>query len=77
MISLLQAYVDPTAGGMLLQIILGGLAAGFLAVQMFWKRILGFFGKGRDKPPSPPDDAVKIETEAPATDSTAPAKDQT
>lgn len=74
MTSFILAYVDPTAGGMVLQIILGGLAAGFLAVQMFWWRILGLFGIRRDKPAPAQDDAVNGETES--ADSSAPAKDQ-
>jgi hypothetical protein len=34
------AYLDPTSGGMLLQIILGGLAAVAVALKMWWRRLL-------------------------------------
>lgn len=41
------AYIDPTAGGFLLQLIFGGLAGTAVLVKMQWKRIRAFFGAGR------------------------------
>ena len=49
--STLLAYIDPAAGGILLQIILGGFAAVFLGVQLFWGRILRLFGFRRKEDP--------------------------
>jgi len=46
----MMAYIDPTAGGMALQVIFGGVAAFFV---FFWRRITGFFKK---TPPAPPSD---------------------
>ena len=44
-----MAYIDPTAGGMALQVIFGGVAAFFV---FFWSRIKGLFVK--KAPASPP-----------------------
>ena len=41
----LHAYLDPGTGSMLLQVILGGMAAMGVALKLFWHRIriaLGF-----------------------------------
>lgn len=38
-----QAYLDPGTGSMLLQVILGGVAAVGVAIKMFWHRIVGVF----------------------------------
>lgn len=45
------AYLDPGAGSMLLQVILGGIAGLAVGVRLFWHRILGFFSR---QPPTPP-----------------------
>ena len=34
------AYIDPGSGSMILQMILGGLAAAAVFLKMFWHRIL-------------------------------------
>jgi hypothetical protein len=44
----MMAYIDPTAGGMALQVIFGGIAAFFV---FFWSRIKGFFKKAPVPPP--------------------------
>jgi hypothetical protein len=36
------AYIDPASGSMLLQIILGGVAAIAVALKMWWRRLLRF-----------------------------------
>lgn len=46
-----QAYLDPGAGSMLLQVILGGAAAVGVALKLYWHRILAIFGKGSDSDP--------------------------
>ena len=35
-------YIDPSSGSMLLQGILGGLAAAAVALKLFWHRVLVF-----------------------------------
>ncbi len=47
------AYLDPTSGSMILQVVLGGIAGAVVAIRMYWHRILGFFGvrKQHDEPP--------------------------
>jgi hypothetical protein len=49
-----HAYLDPGAGSMMLQIILGGLAGLAVGLRLFWHRMLGFFYR---RPPTPPADA--------------------
>jgi hypothetical protein len=38
------AYLDPGSGSMLLQVLLGGIAATAVLAKVFWQRILEFFG---------------------------------
>lgn len=38
------AYLDPGTGSMLLQVILGGIAAVVVALKLFWYRIIAFLG---------------------------------
>ena len=45
-----MAYIDPTAGGMALQVIFGGIAAFFV---FFWSRIKALFVKKAPAPPPP------------------------
>ena len=45
------AYLDPGTGSMLLQVILGGIAAVGVALKLYWHKLrvaLGF--RGKDKP---------------------------
>ncbi len=35
----LQAYLDPGSGSMLIQLLLGGVAAGAVVLRMFWQRL--------------------------------------
>lgn len=39
-------YIDPTTGNFLLQLLLGGIATGWLFLKFFGKKILTFFGRG-------------------------------
>lgn len=43
----LQAYLDPGSGSMLLQVILGGIAAIGVALKLFWYRIRVAVGIGK------------------------------
>lgn len=44
------AYLDPGTGSMILQGILGGLAAAVVVARLYWHRLLSFFGFRKDKP---------------------------
>jgi hypothetical protein len=46
--SLAYAYVDPGAGSMLLQLVLGGVAGLFVFFRLFKQKILRLFGFGKD-----------------------------
>lgn len=41
-----HAYLDPASGSMILQAVIGGVAAAALAFKYYWRRIQGFFGYG-------------------------------
>ena len=41
------AYLDPGTGSMLLQVILGGVAAVGVAIKIFWYRIRAAIGLGK------------------------------
>lgn len=43
-----HAYVDPGAGSMLLQLLLGGVAGLFVFFRLFREKILKLFGFGKD-----------------------------
>ncbi len=49
-----QAYLDPGSGSMLIQLLLGGFAGLAVILKLYWRRILGLFGRG-DKPERPGD----------------------
>ena len=44
------AYLDPGTGSMMLQVILGGIAAIGVALKLFWYRIIAFLGFGKKSP---------------------------
>lgn len=39
-----QAYLDPGSGSMLLQVILGGIAALGVALKLYWYKLKALFG---------------------------------
>jgi hypothetical protein len=39
------AYIDPSAGGMLMQLLLGGTAGLLVVGRLFWSRIRRVFGR--------------------------------
>ena len=45
------AYIDPSAGGLLIQILLGGLAGIGVLVKLYWGKITKLFRKERDDEP--------------------------
>jgi hypothetical protein len=53
-----EAYIDPSAGGMLVQLLLAGTAGVAVLGKLFWTRIKRIFGAAETAPPdikSPPD----------------------
>jgi hypothetical protein len=52
-----HAYLDPGSGSMILQVLLGGVAAIGVAVKIFGRRILEFFRiRRKDEPGQTTDD---------------------
>jgi len=47
-------YIDPGAGGMLLQLLLGGLAGLWVAFKLWGKRIMEYLGIGKKAEHDPP-----------------------
>ena len=48
-----HAYLDPSTGSVLLQILVAFLAGTALVVRTYWQKISGLLGRGRPKnPPS-------------------------
>ena len=46
--SLAFLYIDPTTGGIGLQILLGFLVGGFVTVKLMWARFLSFFRREKE-----------------------------
>jgi hypothetical protein len=42
-----HAYIDPGAGGLLLQLLIGGGAAAAVAMRRYWRRVFGWFKRER------------------------------
>ncbi len=42
------AYLDPGTGTMIVQAIVGGIAAASAAAGLYWSKIKSFFDKGKD-----------------------------
>lgn len=47
-----HAYLDPTSGGMFLQVLFGGIAGAAVAIKMYWHRLVGLFRKKEHDEPS-------------------------
>lgn len=43
------AYLDPGAGSIMLQLILGGLAGVAVTARLYWHQLLAFFGLRRKR----------------------------
>ena len=39
-------YIDPGAGSLLLQLLLGGLAGAAVIANIYWRKLRGWFGRG-------------------------------
>ena len=44
-----QAYIDPGSGSIILQALLGALAAAGATVSIYWDKFKNFFKKDKDK----------------------------
>ena len=44
------AYVDPGSGGMLVQLLLGGVAGAAVIVRLYWQRLLKTIGQRKAEP---------------------------
>ncbi len=44
--ALIEAYIDPGSGSLILQLIVGGVAAVGVALKLYWRRLRGLF-RGR------------------------------
>lgn len=44
------AYLDPGTGSMLVQLLVGGLAAAAVAIKLYWYRILRLLRLRKDEP---------------------------
>lgn len=42
------AYIDPGAGSLLIQLLIGGVAGLAALVKLRWKRVRSFFARGAD-----------------------------
>lgn len=52
-----QAYLDPGSGSMLLQLLLGGVAAVGVIGKLYWNRLMSLF-RGQRTPEQPTDPPV-------------------
>ena len=46
-----EAYLDPGTGSMLLQVILGGIAAIGVAIKLYWHKLRAAFGLAKKEEP--------------------------
>ena len=42
------AYIDGTSGGLLIQLLLGGLAGVGVIVKLYWHKLIGIFRKEKE-----------------------------
>ena len=57
-------YIDPGSGSMILQVMLGGLAAAAVALKVFWRRVLDFLHLSKPSDPLRTAEATAAEPEA-------------
>ena len=49
LISKSYAYIDPGTGTIILQAIVGAIAAGIVTIKLYWYKLKAFFTKKKDK----------------------------
>ncbi len=74
MSQLVLAYIDPGSGSMILQIILGGLAAAAVFLRVFWHRLLVTL---RIRKPSEPEPRSSARAVAPELEHVQTAREPT
>jgi hypothetical protein len=47
--SIAHAYLDPGTGSLLLQSLIGAIAAGFGVASLYWGKVKAFFGRKNSK----------------------------
>lgn len=52
------AYLDPGSAGIILQLLVGGIAAGAVSLRLFWRRIMRLLHIGKAPTGNPPTDEV-------------------
>lgn len=52
------AYVDPGAGSLILQLLLGGVAGALFAAKLYWRRLRSFF-RSKETPSSAPPEEME------------------
>ena len=52
------AYLDPGSGSMMLQVLLGGVAALVVILKLYWRRVLTLFGIDKKKKEDPESDSM-------------------
>ena len=55
-----EAYIDPSAGGMLVQLLLAGTAGVAVLGKLFWGRLKRLFGFAEPETPSLPSEDAKL-----------------
>ena len=56
---LAHAYIDPSAGSVLLQLLLGGIAGVLVALRLYWNRLTGLFRGRRDSETTDEGDRIR------------------
>ena len=46
-------YLDPGSGSVILQALVGGVAAVTVTAKLWWKRVTGIFRRNQDDEPTP------------------------
>lgn len=59
----LLLYIDPTTGGLGLQILLGFLVGGFVTVKLMWSRFLSFFRRQKEPTEEPAGTSTQVPAE--------------
>jgi len=54
-----HAYIDPSAGSVLLQLLLGGIAGLLVALRLYWNRLTGFLRRRQGSAASDERDRIR------------------
>jgi hypothetical protein len=56
-------YIDPTTGGLGLQLLLGFVVGGFVTIKLMWGRFLSFFRREKETSEEPADPPAQVSAE--------------